>query len=398
MQTTNQPTRHDENDWLTLLAMGMVFLFHCARFFDTEGWHVKNDDLSTNAQLFVGITAQWMMPLFFLLSGMSTCFAMTTRSAGRYLANRAVRLLIPLAFAMLVVLIPVQVWIERVTNGQFSGSFLAFYPHYFEGFYAFGGNFAWMGLHLWYLEMLFLFSLLTLPIFKLLSSAPLRRWINGHSNLLANPIGVFLFALLPLATEYWVNRHLDTIGMRAFGGWSPLTYLAFLVAGFLLALDERLLAAVEKTRFVALIAGLILTTLIFFVPQSGTEHAVSYKVMCVIRTFNAWSLLVATYGFGRHHLRFRNSALAYGREAILPFYVLHQPLIVVTGFALRHWQISLLLKYLVLTSMSFAIVALLYEFVIRRQALLRFLFGQPWRNTASRTTTTHQPAPTPVNV
>ena len=378
MQTTNQPIRHDENDWLTLLAMAMVFLFHCARFFDTEGWHVKNDDLSTNALLFVGITAQWLMPLFFLLSGMSTCFALATRSASRFLANRAVRLLVPLAFATLVVLIPVQVWIERVTNGQFSGSFLAFYPHYFDGLYAFGGNFAWMGLHLWYLEMLFLFSLLTLPIFKLLSGTLVRRWIGERSNPLANPVGVFLLALLPLAAEYWVNRHLDTIGMRAFGGWSPVTYLAFLVVGFLLALDQRLLAAVEKARFIALPAGLILTTLIFFVPQPGAEHAVSYEVMCVVRTLNAWSLLIAIYGFGRHYLRHHNRVLAYGRDAILPFYVLHQPVIVVTGFALRHWQVNLLFKYLLLASISLTIVGLLYELLIRRVGLLRFLFGQPW--------------------
>jgi len=34
------------------------------------------------------------------------------------------------------------------------GGFLAFLPHYFEGWYGFGGNFAWMGLHLWDLDRL----------------------------------------------------------------------------------------------------------------------------------------------------------------------------------------------------------------------------------------------------
>ena len=32
--------------------------------------------------------------------------------------------------------------------------------------YGFGGNFAWMGLHLWYLLMLFVFSGLMLPVFQ----------------------------------------------------------------------------------------------------------------------------------------------------------------------------------------------------------------------------------------
>ena len=29
-------------DWLRVLGMMVVFLFHNARFFDTEGWHVKS--------------------------------------------------------------------------------------------------------------------------------------------------------------------------------------------------------------------------------------------------------------------------------------------------------------------------------------------------------------------
>ena len=29
-------------DWLRVLAMLLIFLFHCARFFDHGGWHVKN--------------------------------------------------------------------------------------------------------------------------------------------------------------------------------------------------------------------------------------------------------------------------------------------------------------------------------------------------------------------
>ena len=57
-------------DWLRVLAILGVFLFHNARLFDAHStWHVK--DVATNeaATFMVGFMGQWIMPLFFLISG-----------------------------------------------------------------------------------------------------------------------------------------------------------------------------------------------------------------------------------------------------------------------------------------------------------------------------------------
>ena len=56
--------RRYDNDWLTVLAMLVIFSFHCARFFNFEDWHVKNNQLDQGLTLFVAIVAQWIMPLF----------------------------------------------------------------------------------------------------------------------------------------------------------------------------------------------------------------------------------------------------------------------------------------------------------------------------------------------
>ncbi|MDH4258187.1 MAG: acyltransferase family protein, partial [Candidatus Aminicenantes bacterium] len=83
--------RHDI-DWLRVLAMLSVFLFHCARFFDYEDWHVKNLQTSFGFTVFVGILVQWIMPIFFVLSGQSTWFALRFRNAGQYIGERFKRL------------------------------------------------------------------------------------------------------------------------------------------------------------------------------------------------------------------------------------------------------------------------------------------------------------------
>jgi len=59
-------------DWLRVLAMFSVFLFHNARFFDTGGWHVKNGTTDFTATVLVGFMSIWMMPLFFILAGAGT--------------------------------------------------------------------------------------------------------------------------------------------------------------------------------------------------------------------------------------------------------------------------------------------------------------------------------------
>jgi peptidoglycan/LPS O-acetylase OafA/YrhL len=65
----------------------------------------------------------------------------------------------------------------------------------------------------------------------------------------------------------------------------------------------------------------------------------------------------------------------YANEAVLPFYLLHQTVIVAIGFYVVPWHASALLKFLIISSTAFAITLLLYEVVIKRTRLTRFLFG-----------------------
>lgn len=375
--------RHDANDWLTVFGLLVVFSFHCARHFDHEGWHIKNDVLSNGLSLYVAIVSQWIMPLFFLLSGMSSRFSLVRRSAGSYLWNRTRRLAIPFLFATFVLIVPIQVWIERVTHGEFQGSLLAFYPHYFDGFYAFGGNFAWMGLHLWYLEMLFLFTLLTLPLFLALRGSSRGRAERGtepgtgHGAGRWTARGRILLWFLPLwAMELLVNLRPEGLGMRAFGGWSPLSYLTIFALGYLLAGDEN--ADGELIRWRRLCLGLLLTlTLLMFVVRPDLsflgEH-VDYALRLLARSANCWFWLAAILGFGARYGARSNAFLRRAREAALPFYILHQSVIVTVAYYLLPWRTTVAAKYLVLASLSLVVILGLYA-GIRRARGVRALFG-----------------------
>jgi hypothetical protein len=323
--------------------------------------------------VFVGVVAQWLMPLFFVLSGISSYYALGYLSGRKYLSGRVKRLVVPLVFGTFTH-ISLQVYIERLTQGGFSGSFFAFYPHYFDGFYVFDGNFAWMGLHLWYLEMLFLFSLLTLPLFLWMRSGTGDRATAGIANTLTRPGAIFLLAIPLGVVELLVNLDPDGVGVRPFGGWALFPHLVVFVSGYLLATDSRFRPTIESHRIAALTLAILSTVAGYFLLEIAGFSPYGYA-FSFLRSFNSWCWLIAILGFGSRYLRFDNRVLQYAGEAVLPFYILHQSVIVAIGYFIMGWTANVLLQYLFLTTTSFAAIMAIYELCVRRFNPMRFLFG-----------------------
>jgi peptidoglycan/LPS O-acetylase OafA/YrhL len=368
--------RRNDIDWLRAFAILVVFLFHCAVFFSYEDWPAKNNQLSFGMTVFVSVVNQWIMPLFFILSAISSYHALERRSNRTYIAERSKRLAVPLVFGIFA-MAPFQVYIERVTHGEFTGSFASFFPHYFDGFYRLGGNFAWMGIHLWYLEMLFIFSIVTLPLFRLLGRETMQSFGSGIAGFFGKPGAIFLFSIPIAVVEMLTNLQPDTIGRRDFGGWSPVVYLVLFVLGYLIAGDQRIRQRIEKERITALLLGAAATAAGYFLLTSGSSSRTLF--FSFLRAFNSWCWLMAILGFGSRHLTLRKDFLLYANEAVLPFYILHQTVIVAIGFLIAGWEMGVMSKYIVLATASFMMIFLLYDGVIKRIPILRFLFGMKFR-------------------
>ena len=60
---------------------------------------------------------------------------------------------------------------------------------------------------------------------------------------------------------------------------------------------------------------------------------------------------------------------------MLPFYILHQTVLLSVGYFVVQWAIPDLLKWVIIVPVSFAIIMALYEFVVRRFNVMRVLFG-----------------------
>ena len=193
------PARLFYLDWLRVIAMGCIFLYHNQRVYDFGDWHIKNAVLSHPSTAYVEFFNVWMMPLFFVLASAAIYHSLRARTPGQFVKERFLRLAVPWLGLGMFVFGPVQVYVERLSHGDFSGTFVQFIPHYFDGFYGVNGNFAWMGLHLWFLMMLFLFIIITLP-FLLPHGSEGRSLLSRLSPLfLRTPVLLLMFIPLALA-------------------------------------------------------------------------------------------------------------------------------------------------------------------------------------------------------
>jgi peptidoglycan/LPS O-acetylase OafA/YrhL len=374
--------RRYDIDWLRVLAILLIFVYHSSRPFDTmEAWHVKNNQLTSAFNLLAVLGGLWIMPLFFMLSGAGASFSLRSRTVEAFVRERFLRLVVPLTTVGWFVLSPLQVYIERVTatgynTAPFSGSFLEFLPQYFVGIYGAGGSFAWTGVHLWFLYWLYMFTLLALPILLYLVSASGQRLVSWLAGLVERPGAIFLLAL-PLGLSEALVRAGVGPGNEE-GGWYLATYVILLIYGFLLVADERYDTAIVRHRWAALglAALMVVTVLVAGLPSQWTVlGAAATTAESMLKALAGWFSLVAVLGFGRKHLSVAHPSLRYAGEAVLPFYILHQPVIVALGYIVRTWELSIGAKYAIVLVVGFAVITLVYGLAVRRHNALRFLFG-----------------------
>ena len=384
--TIAKPSRLYYIDWLRVLAMLSIFLFHCGRFFTPADWHLNNTDESLFLTIFIGLLDLWLMPLFFLLSGVGSWYALKFRSGRQYLFDRIKRLLLPLyTVGIFIILLP-QVYFEAVTNEGYTGTFwegIRLYlgsildkiyptPLFFNIFYG----------HLWFLQFLFLISLITLPLLLYLKSESGLKLVHRLAALCGR-FGRILLFLIPLIIVQICLRSFFSGGI----GWADFVYyMVFFLIGYIVPADNRFTDSFRRYGWMCLILGLVAAgaegAFIYALGYNypGNEpFSMMFVLFQVIMSTANWTLVVFVLSIGIKYLNFNNKIIKYGNEAVLPFYILHQTIILSVGWFVIPWSIGVMPKYLIIGVVSFVLIMMIYELLIRRINVLRFLFGMRLR-------------------
>ena len=374
------PERRYDIDWLRVLVMLAVFFFHSALFFRDAPWPwiLYNAERSPVALAFSSWLDMWFMPLFFLLSGVGSWYSLRSRSNGQYLLERVKRLLVPLYTVGLFVINPPAYYFDSFSNSGYRGTFWEILPRYFSEWpvdpipvVPFPG-------HLWFLQFLFMFSLWSLLLPRNPRSERGLHLIDTLAGWCHRRGGIFLF-LIPVIL---VRISLRSLGFS--GGYTAadfFEFLVFFVIGYILAADTRFTESIKKHGWICLILGLVsfVGFFSFFVVElgywGGKPFSLIFVLFQIVYGIGRWSWIVFFLSLGAKYLNVNNKVLAYSNEAVLPFYIFHQTIILCVGWFVIPWEVGVLPKFLIISVSSFVLILGLYEGLVRHFNIVRFLFG-----------------------
>ena len=377
--TTDISERRYEFDWLRVMATLVVFTYHSTRFFNLGDWHVKNANTYVWVEIWNVFAMTWLMPLFFIISGVGLFYTIG-KSGGfsKFYGDKFQRLMIPVFFAVLTHS-ALQVYLERLSHGRFSGSFFSFLPEYFNGVYTgigASGNFAFVGMHLWYLFFLFLYGIICYHLFLWLKGRG-EVFLHRISALFAMPGLIYLWFSIPfLVMKAVVPPEILSIGA---GSWGFLYYVWFLISGFIIISSKRLQETIKNQRWVSLIFGVVFSSFHIYRLFNSSRIVfpvwIAYWMDAAIYFFSAWFWVFAILGFGMRFLIFNRPILRKLNEGVLPFYILHQTVLVYIGYFVMNWEIPDFFKWAIVFVSAFISIICLYVFVVGKFEVFRFLFG-----------------------
>ncbi|WP_426701925.1 acyltransferase family protein [Rhodanobacter sp. Col0626] len=372
--------RHDI-DALRVLAFGLLILYHAAMLY-VAGWdfHLKSSHTAEWLQYPMLFLNRWRMELLFLVSGLAVNFMRRRGSLGRLAGKRSLRLLLPLIFGMLVA-IPIQPYVQGLSNHLVEPGFGRFLLRYWTGgpwpagaFTGWQFGFTWN--HLWYLPYLWVYTMLLLALLPLLESRHGQRLRTACLTLRGTRL-LLLPALPLLLWGSWLMNRYPVTG-ALWGDWyAHAIYATVFLYGYLLGTDAGIWAELARLRRISLPLALGCFAFYLLGIKTLPEDAALPLVVAVraLHYLYLWSAIVAVLGWGHAYLNRPFRWLPYAREAVYPWYVLHQSLLLLFAWQLMPLGLGPIAEPTLIVLATVGGCAFLHECVIRRVRWLRPLFG-----------------------
>jgi len=100
-----------------------------------------------------------------------------------------------------------------------------------------------------------------------------------------------------------------------------------------------------------------------------------------IWSFNKLFWILLIIGYSGQYLNKKSHVLSYMNEAILPWYILHQTIIIIAGMTLANYSLGGFVEPLLVVIFTFGLCAVGYE-LIKRNNITRIMFGMKLRKGA----------------
>ena len=367
-------------DWLKVLIVYGILIFHVSLVFTTQTWLVSNHDRSTGLSVFAGFCFPWGIPAMFWIAGADAFFGTRSATPGQFVWRRVLRLLLPMLLG-LVLLSPYQRFVTSHNPPPPLSDYPAFFLHFFQTF-RFEADPEWISkywLHLWFLGYLFAISVVCLPLLVWLRKPGGKTFVSDLIRLSSFRGGLFIMPL-PLFVAQLILRP----AFPAYQDWADIaTYLFVFVAGAVFISDRGFEAAIVRDIRTIVVVGILavagLTVEFSYVNFNLNAIArlnfAEHVAFSLFWTFDVWMWNLAVLYIGIRWLSKPNAVLDYTKESVLPFYVIHHPVVITLASFIVTWNLNLWPKFAIIVVLAYAITLTIYDLGVRRWRLMRTLFG-----------------------
>ncbi|MFC2104863.1 acyltransferase family protein [Bacteroidota bacterium] len=348
MQTLTTNRRYDI-DWLRVIAIGLLLIYHIAIGFQPWGVFIRFIQCEKSLEsLWIPMTMLnvWRIPLLFFVSGMGVCFAIKKRNWKQLVLERTKRIFLPFLFgAIFIVPIHILLW-QKYYNQN-----LTYSPG--QG-------------HLWFLANIFIYVIFLSPLFfyfKRNDNGKVVRWLK---KLFSNPLGLLLIAVFFVMEAMIIKPEIYTMYAMTFHGF-VLGFLAFLFGFSFVITGNAFWKTVLRWKWLYLSIATSLYIVRLFVFNIEAPNSL-VAIESIIWIF-------AIFGFAYKYLNRPSKTLSYLSQGAYPIYIIHMIFLYLASYIIFPLVMPTILKFVLTVLFTSLGCFILYDLVIRRVGFLRPLFG-----------------------
>ena len=357
----------DNIRWVTVL---LVMFFHVFYYFNAYcmGSGIGGFSDYQPQDAIVYLLYPWLMPLLFVVAGMSSRYALQRKSAGEYLRTRTRKLLVPATLGLFVFQWMAGYFGMQTMNFRFHADLGAGQPWwvmYIMWAVCGGGG-------LWFIQLLWLFSLIIIPIHRI--GSRLKRASNRTLPQCFILVLMLLFGALLYLSDQTVMDGDNSMQDPAmlYNVYRPLYYLTAYLFGYFFFVREEVQCLLVRLRWItipaALVCGIWLTITTF-----GQDAYSPAYIRSVGNNLYAWLVVLAMFAIFRRWCNYdtsqlRNSSAAkictFFRDASYGLYILQFFVYMSVGYLLRAYTaLPAWTMYVLLFIAMFGVTPLLYLLV-----------------------------------
>jgi glucan biosynthesis protein C len=344
-----QAVRRYDIDWLRVIAIGLLIVYHIGIGFQPWGVFIKfiqNDEPIESLWIPMSMLNIWRIPLLFFVSGMGVCFAMRKRNWKQLLLERTRRIFIPFIFGLFFI-VPVHIILWQ----KYYSQEITYTPGI---------------VHLWFLGNIFIYVLLLSPLFFYLKNNEAGKFKQWLKILYRSPAGLMAIAVPFVLEAVIINpESYETYSLTIHGFLIGL--LAFFFGFTAIYCENEFWDTVLRWRWLFLASAIILFT--------GRLLLFDLKSPDYILPVESVTWILAAFGFSYRYLNRPGKTLRYLSQGAYPIYVIHMVFLYLGSYLIFPLSISAGLKLILMILFTVISCFVFYDLLIRRIKYIRLLFG-----------------------